>query len=123
MNVELLDYAIENEGSLQAWANLFLMVDGVGPIRWHVLPDMSNAAEDRVAFSSGIGAPGDDYDVSTLSPDDRSILLGERYGNEEILEFEEKVESAIRQQIQSIRSELREVLMTAFDHQFGEDLI
>ena len=38
MLIQLLDYAIENEGSTNAWANISIMIDNIGPIRWHITP-------------------------------------------------------------------------------------
>ncbi len=33
MLIQLLDYSIENEGSTNAWANISITIDDIGPIR------------------------------------------------------------------------------------------
>ncbi len=120
MKIELIDYAIENEGTSKAWADLSIMADGIGPIRWHIILHEWDLASRWVTYASGIGVPGDDYDLSVLSADDRSLLLGERHDVEDVQDFEAKVESALREQMNAICKELN--FLEALDRERDEKL-
>jgi hypothetical protein len=105
MKIELLDYALENEDTRQIYADLTILADGI-QLRWHIIPGQANREQGWVICHSGIGAPGDDYDLSGLSAEARSLLLGERHGNEEIQDFERRVEAGLEQQIRVITGEV-----------------
>ena len=122
MKIELLEYAIENEGTTQVWANLSISVDDIGPIRWHLMPKEWDRAGEWVTFQSGIGAPMDEFDLSCLSAEDRSLLLGERHGIEEIQNLDGQIESALREQMSSIKSEIKPILFAALDQQYRDPI-
>ncbi len=121
MKIELLDYGFENEDCLNICAFLWIMADDI-PIRWHIIPAEWDIQSEWVTLPSGIGAPGDEYDVSALSANDQSLLFGERYDLEEILDFEEKVESALREKMGGIRSEMRTLFLATLDRELNEKL-
>ncbi|GEM_PF-2500331 len=120
MKTELLDYAIENEGSTKIWANLSIRADGIGPFRFYIMPDEWDTTHGWVTFQSGIGCPGDEIDLSSLSTDARSFLLGERHGVEEVHDFEQNVKSSLRQEMKAIMREMSEMLLSTLDHQHEE---
>lgn len=118
MGIKLIDYAIENEDSTSCTADITIEVDGI-KVRWHITPDKWDTASRWVTFSAGIGAPGDDYDLSDLSADDRSFLFGERFDNEEIHDFESRVESALEKEMAAIRWALRDMMLDALDLEYA----
>ena len=118
MKIELTNYVFENEGSTQIWADLSILIDGI-TIRWHMIPSEWNEESGCVTFESGIGAPSDDYDLSELSENDRSLLLGERHDIEEIIDFEDKVKSALREQMKDIMSKMGKNFLIARNQQLN----
>ena len=120
MEIEIIDYEIENAGTTKVFANLSIMAEGIGPIRWHIVPSTWNLQEWWVTFKSGIGAPSDDYDLSCLSTDDRLMLFGEQHNVEDIHNFEEKVESALRERINTIYKEMS--FLEALDRKHDQKL-
>lgn len=120
MKIELIDYAIENAGTTGVFADLSIMAGEIGPIRWHIIPSKWNLQEWRVTFSTGIGAPSDDYDLSCLSTDDRLMLFGEQHNVEDIHNFEEKVEPALRERMNIIYKEMN--FLEALDREHDQKL-
>jgi len=123
MSIELLDYSIENEGTTKAFALLSIRIDGIGPILWHLTPDKWDLAQRWATFSSGIGAPSDEYDLSQLSADDRSLLMGERHGTDEVIDLEERVSSALREHFNAICREINflDALESERDEEFDSN--
>lgn len=114
MKIELLDYALENEDTRHIYADLTILADGI-KVRWHIIPRQADREQGWVICYSGIGAPGDDYDLCGLSAEDRSLLLGERHGNEEIQDFEQHVEAGLEQQIRVITGEVTKRFLKALE--------
>ena len=103
MLIQLLDYAIENEGSTNAWANISIMIDNIGPIRWHITPSEWSQQD----FDIGIGAPSDRIDISNLSIAEKSQLLGEAFEDEDIYDLEPKVSQALKTEFKEIMENIR----------------
>ncbi len=106
MKIELIEYSIENECVPIVFAHLSIRVDGIGPFKWHIIPARWDEAEDWIEFFSGIGMPSDEIDLSSLSPEDRSILLGERYDDEDVYDLENAVDEALKLEMKEIIREL-----------------
>lgn len=83
---------------------------------WHLIPHEWNEEGGWVT-----GSPSDG-DISGLSAEDRSLLLGERHDSEQFEDFKGKVESALREQMKGIMSKVQSVFLTARDQQFKAEL-
>lgn len=106
MKIELVGYAIENEDGPGIFATLSIRADGIGPFDWHIIPDEWDEAGGWVMCGSRIGMPGDEIDLSSLSPEDRSLLLGERYEDEDVFDLESAVNDALKIEMKAIAREL-----------------
>lgn len=120
MKIKLINYSIENPDSRSVFADILISADGIEPIRWHIIPIEWNLSAQSVICSSGIGAPIDSYDLDSLSAEARSILLGERYSIDDIVDFEALVAQALRSEFSSIRREVAEALLIALETELEE---
>lgn len=103
MLIQLLDYSIENEGSTNAWANISIKIDDIGPIRWHIMPSEWNPQD----FNIGIGAPSDRIDISGLSVTEKAQLFGENLEDQDIYDLESKVSQALKADFKEIMKKIR----------------
>ncbi|MCY1309323.1 hypothetical protein D9M70_594080 [compost metagenome] len=103
MLIQLLDYSIENEGSTNAWANISIKIDDIGPIRWHIAPSEWSQEE----LFIGIGAPSDRIDISSLSIAEQTQLFGENFEDEDIYDLESKVSQALKAEFKGIMKIVR----------------
>ncbi|WXL27914.1 hypothetical protein WG219_10880 [Ectopseudomonas mendocina] len=103
MLIQLLDYSIENEGSTNAWANISIKIDNIGPIRWHITPSEWNQQD----FDIGIGAPSDEIDISGLSAAEKTQLFGAVIEDEDIYDLESKVSQALKSEFKEIMRKIK----------------